>query len=108
MCANASVHDARELRPYTACALIDEELKTEEEILSGVCYLQDSYVGVLLKLFCIEDETLWSIVVDKPSVPNGSVTASELPVGRVDKEEERLFGFEIDETEEAFGPTQHV
>ena len=70
--------------------------------------MQDRYVGVLLKLFCIEDETSGSIVVDKPSVPNGSVTGSELPVGRVDEGEERLFGFEINVIEEAFGPTQHV
>ena len=73
--------DTRELRPYTAYALIDEEFKTEEEILSRVCYLRDGYVGALLKLFCIEDETSRSIVVDKPSAPIGSVTALELPVG---------------------------
>jgi ADP-sugar diphosphatase len=91
------------IKMKTTCALIDEEVKTEEEILSGVCYLRDSYVGVLLELFCIEDETSWSILVDKPRIPIGSVTALELPVGRVDEEEERLFGFEINEIEEAFG-----
>jgi len=37
------------------------------------------------------------------TVPIGSVTALELPVGRVDEEEERLFSFEINEIEEAFG-----
>jgi len=101
--ARCSQCDTRLLHPYTSCALIDEELKTEEEILSRVCYLWDNYLGVLLKLFCIKNETLWSIVVDKPSICIGSVTAWKLPVGQVDKEEERLFSFEINEIEEAFG-----
>jgi len=91
------------IKMNTACALVDEELKTEEEILSGACYLRDSYVAVLLELFCIEDESSWSILVDKPRVPIGSVTTLELPVGRVDEEEERLLGFEMEEIEDAFG-----
>ena len=91
------------IKMNTMCALVDEELKTEEEILSGVCYLRDSYVAVLLELFCIEDESSWSILVDKPRVPIGSVTTLELPVGRVDEEEERLLGFEMEEIEDAFG-----
>ena len=91
------------IKMNTMCALVDEELKTEEEILSGVCYLRDSYVALLLELFCIEDESSWSILVDKPRVPIGSVTTLELPVGRVDEEEERLLGFEMEEIEDAFG-----
>ena len=39
----------------------------------------------------------------KCRVPIGAVSALELPVGKVDEEEERLLGFEIEEIEEAFG-----
>ena len=91
------------IKMSTACVLIDEELDLEEEVLSGVCYLRDAYVGLLLELVCIEDESSWSVLVDKPRVPVGSVSALELPVGKIDYEDERLFGFEIAQIEEAFG-----
>lgn len=91
------------IKMSTTCVLIDEELQTEQEVLSGVCYLRDNYVALLIELFCVDDESSWAILVDKPLVPIGSVTALELPVGKVDEEEERLLGFEIQEIEEAFG-----
>lgn len=48
------------------CAMIDDETGIQEEIASGVCYLRDNYVAFLLELFCIEDESSWSILVDNP------------------------------------------
>ena len=50
----------------SACALIDDELKTEEEIFSGVCYLRDNNVALLIELFCVEDESSWTVLVDHP------------------------------------------
>jgi hypothetical protein len=91
------------IKMNTTCVLIDEELQTEQEVLSGVCYLRDNYVALLIELFCVDDESSWAILVDKPIVPIGSVTALELPVGKVDEDDERLLGFEIEEVEEAFG-----
>jgi len=54
------------IKMNTACVLIDEELQTEEEVISGVCYLRDNYVALLIELVCIDDETSWSLLVDHP------------------------------------------
>lgn len=85
------------------CAMIDDETGIQEEIASGVCYLRDNYVAFLLELFCIEDESSWSILVDNPRVSIGAVSALELPVGKVDVDGDRLLGYEIEQIEDAFG-----
>mmetsp|Transcript_18793 Transcript_18793/g.28566 ORF Transcript_18793/g.28566 Transcript_18793/m.28566 type:complete len:588 (-) Transcript_18793:132-1895(-) len=87
----------------THCVLIDEELDGAEEEISSICYLCDTRVGVLLELACVDDGSSWSILVDQPRVPIGSVSTLELPVGILDEDEEKLFGYEIDEIEEACG-----
>lgn len=54
------------IKMNTVCEMVDDENGTREEISSGVCYLRDNYVAVLLELFCIDDESSWSILVDNP------------------------------------------
>jgi len=54
------------IKMNAVCIMIDDENGAKEEITSGVCYLRDNYVAFLLELFCIDDETSWSILVDNP------------------------------------------
>lgn len=54
------------IKMNTQCVLVDDEMGTEEDIASGVCYLRDNYVALLLELVCIEDASSWSILVDNP------------------------------------------
>lgn len=46
--------------------LVDEDDKIGNKEIKGVCCLRDSAVGILIELRCIEDDSIWSVLVDQP------------------------------------------
>ena len=46
--------------------LVDEDDAIGNEEIEGVCCLRDSAVGILIELRCVEDDSIWSILVDQP------------------------------------------
>lgn len=84
-------------------SIVDEELVDDEQVIyqSGICYLRDCSVGLLVELYCIDDETSWSLLIDQPRVAVGAVSNLELPVGYYDESQEKLIGGDVEMIEKA-------
>jgi hypothetical protein len=46
--------------------LKDEDDSIEDDAIRGICCLRDSSVGIFVELHCVEDDSLWSVLVDQP------------------------------------------
>lgn len=83
--------------------IVDEEMEDNQQVVyqSGICYLRDCTVGLLVELYCIDDGTSWSLLIDQPRIAVGAVSNLELPVGFYDESQEKLIGGDIEMIEEA-------
>lgn len=46
--------------------LVDEDDQIGNMEINGTCCLRDSAVGILVELRCVDDGTVWSVLVDQP------------------------------------------
>lgn len=74
----------------------DMEVKSGHKMLS-LCTLRINTVGLLVQLKCVEDGSTWSILVEQPRVPIGSVSTLELPPCILDDENKSIDGLVVDE-----------
>lgn len=79
--------------------LTDEDEAIQDERIKEFCCLRDHTVGILVELHCLEDDTIWTVLVDQPRLNVGAVSALELPVGLVDEDGDSLIGTEAKEVE---------
>lgn len=59
---------------------------TESHRLPGICLLRGDAVTLLVALFCDEDRSCHSLLVDQPRIPLGQVSCWELPAGMMEGE----------------------
>ncbi len=79
--------------------LTDEDEAIQDEMIKEFCCLRDHAVGILVELHCVEDDTIWTVLVDQPRLNVGAVSALELPVGLVDEDGDSIIGTEAKEVE---------
>lgn len=46
--------------------LADEDDAVKDSTIKGTCCLRDTSVGILVELHCLEEGTIWSLLVDQP------------------------------------------
>eukprot|EP00551_Chaetoceros_affinis_P017480 CAMPEP_0203687632 /NCGR_PEP_ID=MMETSP0091-20130426/621_1 /ASSEMBLY_ACC=CAM_ASM_001089 /TAXON_ID=426623 /ORGANISM="Chaetoceros affinis, Strain CCMP159" /LENGTH=248 /DNA_ID=CAMNT_0050557025 /DNA_START=78 /DNA_END=824 /DNA_ORIENTATION=- len=89
--------------------LRDEDLNLQQcELIQEYCCLRSSSVGILVALRCVEDDTVWSVLVDQPRLNVGAVSALELPVAYLDEDKNILVGPQAKEVEEVCGVSMKV
>jgi len=88
--------------------LKDDETEIKDGEMTEICWLRDFSVGILIELDCVEDDTIWSVLVDQPRMNIGAVSALELPVGHVDVDGDSVVGREITEVENSTGLTMKL
>jgi ADP-sugar diphosphatase len=91
------------------CTLFDGKVHQERQ-LPGICFLRGNAVSIFVALLCDEladDSTVitkqYSLLVEQPRVPIGSVATLELPAGMIDDENESVAGIAVKEMEEECG-----
>lgn len=61
-------------------------MRLRAQRVPGHCSLKGDSIGILVNLRCVEDDTKWSILVERPSLPIGAVSSLSLPEGIADME----------------------
>jgi len=79
---NAS-HIVESIKIKTHCTLEDEDLTLKAQNITGTCTLKGDCIGILVNLFCVDDDSSWSFLVDQPSVAIGATSSLSLPEGQV-------------------------
>ncbi|CAB9513912.1 diketo-D-gluconic acid reductase [Seminavis robusta] len=71
--------------------------------LPGICLLRGDAVAILVALFCTEDDTVHSLLVEQPRIPIAQVDCLELPAGMMDDDTQTIKGMAVKEMEEECG-----
>mmetsp|Transcript_24908 Transcript_24908/g.37851 ORF Transcript_24908/g.37851 Transcript_24908/m.37851 type:complete len:282 (-) Transcript_24908:325-1170(-) len=77
--------------------------KEEEKKIPGIAFLRGDAVGILVAL-CCEDGKVYTVLVEQPRVPLGTVRCIELPAGMID-DNDTVKGIVIKELKEECGIT---
>jgi len=78
-------------------------LPGDDQPLPGICFLRGDGVTILVALFCQDDGSVYSLLVDQARVPIGQVSSWELPAGMLDNENETVAGIAVQEMREECG-----
>jgi len=77
------------------CKLRDEEARRSYKDVSETFYLRRESYSLLVSLICVDDNSQWSLLVDRPCVPLGRPSALELPTVGIDEEKSTYTGVVI-------------
>jgi len=58
--------DVESMNITAHCTMDDEDLRLRAQRVPGNCSLKGDSIGILVNLRCVEDDTKWSILVDRP------------------------------------------
>lgn len=84
------------------CTLKDGDTHHEHR-LPGICLLRGSAVSIFVALYCSEDDSVHSLLVDQPRIPVGQVSSLEVPAGMIDDEKQTVGGVAVQELREECG-----
>lgn len=78
--------------------------KEEPKKIPGIVFLRGDAVGILVTLYC-ENGKVYTVLVEQPRVPIGTVSCIEMPAGMIDSDTEAVKGVVIQELQEECGIT---
>jgi len=80
------------IKVKVVCKLRDEEARRSWKNMSEIFYLRRESLGLLFTFTCVEDNSQWSVLIDRPCVPIGKPSALELPTITFDEDSSTYMG----------------
>jgi len=81
----------------------EQEEEEEPKKIPGIAFLRGDAVGILVALYCEEDCNMYTVLVEQPRVPVGTVSCVEMPAGMIDSDTNTVKGIALQELEEECG-----
>lgn len=91
------------------CTMGNDSIEDKcEQRIPGICFLRGDGVSILVALYCSEDDSVHSLLVDQPRVPIGMISTLEIPAGMIDGQSESVAGIAMQEMREECGIHIHA